>query len=587
MMRTVVLFLLTLTCVLRSTLAVEILRPEEVVPGMKGYGLSVFKGTKAGRFEVVVVGVLHNAMPKQDMILIRMSGADLEKHKVIAGMSGSPIYIDGKLMGALAYGWSFENEPLAGVTPIQNMLAEMKRPVLGPSTIDASVSLGRRSAAPFAFPGAAFAEAGNDSNVPRPLLSPLSLGGFGSAVLQRFASQFRGWGFMPVAAGGASSGALPLRSGDMEPGGPIGVQLIRGDMNATAVGTATYIEGNRILAFGHPFFQGGAVQAPAVLAEVHTIMSSVESSFKMASPIAEIGSMIGDWQSCIVADSKVHSEMIPISIEAENHEMGQTEHYAVEVMKNQMFTPQLVLMAIAQAAGSASGSSQDTTTRISLSAELAPITSGEPSRTIAVANTFFNPAGGILSMDGLMPLLAMFNTPFGSPKVNRIEVKIDAALTRQTADIRRAYIDKSEVRRGETVALHVVLKPFGQPEVTKKISFQVPTTAADTFRNLVVTVLAGGNAPPDSAPPDSLNDFLDVIEKGHQNTDLVALLPTHSDGMEYHGKMLKKLPPSAVGILEDSTVSEMSAAANISQLVEPTSWVLSGQATVRVPIKQE
>ena len=116
---------------------------------------------------------------------------------------------------------------------------------------------------------------------------------------------------MPIAAGGASSGPLPRRSGDMELGGSIGVQLIRGDMSATAVGTATYIEGNRILAFGHPFFQGGSVQAPAVLAEVHTIMSSVESSFKMASPIAEIGSMIGDWQSCIVVDSKVQAPMIP------------------------------------------------------------------------------------------------------------------------------------------------------------------------------------------------------------------------------------------------------------------------------------
>ncbi len=556
---------------------------------MKGYGLSVFKGTKPERFEVEIIGVLHNALPKQDMILIRMSGADLEKHKVIAGMSGSPIYIDGKLIGALAYGWSFENEPLmAGVTPIHNMMAEMKRPVVASSTINASVSLGRRSSisAPFALPGAAFAEAGNDVNVPHPLLTPLSLGGFSSRVLEGFVSKFSRWGIMPIATGGASSGPLPRRSGDMELGGAIGVQLIRGDMSATAVGTATYIEGTRILAFGHPFFQGGSVQAPAVLAEVHTIMSSVESSFKMASPIAEIGSMIGDWQSCIVADSKVQAPMIPVSIDAANRDLGQSEHYGVEVMNNQMFTPQLVLMAIAQAAGSASGSSQDTTTRISVSADLAPTKAGESSRTIAVTNTFFNPAGGILNMDGLMPLLAMFNTPFGSPTVKRVDVKIDAALTRQTADITRAYFGKSEVQRGETVSLKIVLKPFGQPEVTKTIPIEVPA-ATDSLRYLVVTVVAGDSAPPDVAAPDSLDDFLNMIQKGHRNTDLVALLPTHSPGMECHGKMLKKLPPSAVGTLEDSSTEDVSAAADISQLVEPTDWVLSGQATVRVPIRQE
>jgi SpoIVB peptidase S55 len=586
MMRFTLFFLLLLGTV-RSSFAVDTLRPEQLSPGMKGYGLSVFKGTKPERFEVEIIGVLRNALPKQDMILIRMSGEDLEKHKVIAGMSGSPIYIEGKLIGALAYGWTFENDPLAGVTPIHNMVAEMNRPVVGPSTINASVSLGRTSSmsAPFAMPGI-FAQAAGDPGTPRPLLTPLSLGGFSSRVLEQVASKFAGLGMMPIATGGAGAGALPHRSGDMEPGGSIGVQLMRGDMSATAVGTATYIDNNRILAFGHPFFQGGAVQAPAVKAEVHTIMSSLERSFKMASPIAEIGSMVGDWQSCIVADSKVRAQMIPISIDAANRDMGQSEHYDVEVMNNQTFAPQLVLMAIAQAVGAASGSSQDTTVRISVSAELAPVKLGGSSQTIAVTNTFFNAGGGIMNMDGIMPLLAMFNTPFGSPTVKRVDVKVDAVLTRQTADIKRVYFDKSEVQRGETASLKIVLKPFGQPEIIRTIPIEVPA-ATDSLRYLVVTVVAGGNAPPDVAPPDSLGDFLAFLQKGHRNTDLVALLPTHGQGMQYHGKLLKKLPPSVVGILDDSSTGDVDPAADISQLVEPTDWVLSGQATIRVPIRQE
>jgi len=221
MMKTLALLLLSLLGTLHSVLATDTLRPEQLSPGMKGYGLSVFKGTKPERFEVEIIGVLHNALPKQDMILIHLSGADLEKHKVIAGMSGSPVYIDGKLIGALAYGWTFENDPLAGVTPIHNMMAELKLPVVAPSTINASVSLGRTSSisAPFAMPRTAFAQASGDSGAPRALLTPLSLGGFSSRVLEGFASKFAGLGMMPIAAGGAGAGVLPRRSGDMEPGG--------------------------------------------------------------------------------------------------------------------------------------------------------------------------------------------------------------------------------------------------------------------------------------------------------------------------------------------------------------------------------
>jgi hypothetical protein len=588
MIRSLSLCLLCLPGVLRPALAVETLRPEQLQAGMKGYGLSVFQGTKPERFQVEIIGVLKNVMPKQDMILIRMSGADLEKHKVIAGMSGSPIYINDKLIGALAYGWTFENEPLAGVTPIHNMMEQLTRPFVPRSTVMASVSLGRSSSTPamFAPPNAPFSRDAGDFDTPHPLLTPLSFGGFSPRVIERFGSKFTGFGMMPVVAGGAGNGALPRRSGDMEPGGSIGVQLMRGDLNLTAVGTATYIEKNRVLAFGHPFFEGGSVQAPAVLAEVHTIMSSLERSFKLATPIAEIGAMVGDWQSCIVADTKTQARMIPLTIDAVNHDTGQAQHYDVEIMDNQRFTAQLVVVGVAQAVNAASGSSQDTTARISVSADLGPTRAGGSPRTVAVTDTFFEPGGGLLDMEALMPLVAMVNTPFGSPTVKRLAVKVDATLSRQTAEIKRAYFNKSEVERGETVPLAIVLKPFGQPEVTKTIPIQVPS-ATDTMRFLTVSVVAGDVAPTDAAAPDSLDDYLDVIQKGHHNTDLVALMPTSSQGMQYRGKLLKNLPPSVVGILEDSSSGNMTPAADLQQLVEPTDWVLSGQATVRVPIRQE
>jgi len=565
-----------------SARGAETLRPEQLHAGMKGYGLTVFKGTKPDRFVVEVLGVLKNVFPKQDMILIRMSGADLEKTKVIAGMSGSPIYIDGKLIGALAYGWGFENEPLAGVTPIHNMIAQLNPPA-APSDSQSSSSASGRADLRWLQPPAPSpllaASDQNDAATPRPLMTPLSLGGFSPRVIDLMSEKLQRFGLLPTAVGGGGFSEMRQPTTQIEPGSGLGVQLIRGDFNAVAVGTATYVEKNKILAFGHPFFQGGRVEAPAVLAEVHTIMSSLARSFKMATAVGEIGSMIGDWQSCIVADTRVKAKMIPASIEVTNRDTGHHERYLLEMIDNEAFSPMLVEIAITEAIFAASSSSQDTTVRVNLMADL-------PNRTLRVSDTFFNPSGGLVDPDALAPLVSVFNTPFGHTSVKYISVNVDAALTRQTAEIKRAYFSEAEVERGETAALTVVLKPFGQPEVTQAIPIKVPADGS-TMRQLAVTVLAGSNAPPDVAPPDNLNDYLDVIEKQHCSTELVALVPMPGQGLQYRGKLLKRLPASVASVLDDASTSGVAAAADIKQIVAPTDWVLSGRATARVSIRQE
>ncbi len=565
----------------QSVRAIETLRPEQLKPGMKGYGLSVFKGTDPERFEVEILGVLKNTFPKQDMILIQMSGAELEKHKTIAGMSGSPVYIDGKLIGALAYSWAFENDPVAGVTPIHNMMAELDQPPARTTSSSApslSSFVGTKRALPLQ------ANAGLDLSYasPRPMLAPLSLGGLSPRIIDVISERFERLGLLPVAAGGVASDAGSAQkraSARIEPGSALGVALIRGDLSAVAVGTATYVDKNKILAFGHPFFQGGMVQAPAMLAEVHTILSSLARSFKMATAVAEVGAMVGDWQSCIVADTKQTARMIPVTVDVTNHDTGQQRSYAMDVIDNEAFSPFLVEIAIAEAIFTASGSSQDTTVRVALTAELGD-------GIVQVSNTFFNPSGGLIDPWALAPLMEVFSTPFGHPKVKRIAATVDAVQTRQTAEIKRAYFSKSQAERGESAQLNVVLKPFGKPEVTKTIEINVPA-ATDSMRVLAVTVMAGSEAPPDVAPPDSLKDFLEAIQRQHRSTDLVALVQTPSQGLQYRGKLLKKLPPSVLAVLEDSSTAGIATAADIQQLVVPTDWVLSGQATVRVPIRQE
>jgi hypothetical protein len=566
MKRLGVLLVLLLAGAAQPAWALDTLRPEQLKPGMKGHGLSVFRGTEPERFDVEVIGVLHNAFPKQDMILIKLSGANLEKHKVIAGMSGSPIYINDKLIGALAYGWSFQNDPVAGVTPIHNMLAELN-----------SAPTGRMSATA-AVPSSAPATATADFTAPRPLLTPLALGGFSPRVIALIADKLQPLGLLPI-AGGGPAGMTKLPRGRIVPGGAIGVDLVRGDFNATAVGTATYVDKGKVLAFGHPFFLGGRVEAPAVQAEVHTILSSVATSFKLASAVADVGAMVGDWQSCIVADTKVTPSMIPLTVSVANRDTGQAERYEMEILRNESLSALITQFVIVESVFAASSSSQDTTVRIAVRAELAD-------RTLELTNTFFNAQGGLLDPAGLAPLLQMFNTDFGDPTVRRIDVTVEAALTRRTAEIRRAYFSKSEVERGEHLPLHVVLKPFGRPEVTQTFTVDVPA-ATDSMRWLTVTVVAGGDAPADVAPPETLDDFLDALQKQHRTTDLVALIQSPTQGLQYRGKLLKNLPASVRVVLDDSSNAGVINAADMQQLVLPTDWVLSGLATVRVPIRQE
>ncbi len=570
------LILLGLCGVVAGASAVETLRPEQLHRGMKGYGLSVFQGTEPQRFEVEILGVLPNVFPKQDMILIRMSGANLEQHKVIAGMSGSPIYVDDKLIGALAYGWEFENEPLAGVTPIHNMLAELNQPVGDkPGTVTIRSSLENAAPldseiSPFGSPAAYAA--------PQPLLTPLSVGGFSPLVLETFGGTWQRLGLLPVAAGGGASGAK-LPRGTIVPGGAIGVELIRGDLSAVAVGTAAYVAGKRILAFGHPFFQSGQWRAPAVLADVQTIMSSALRSFKMATARARIGSLIGDWQSCIVADTAVDAPMIPVAIDTSNRETGQQQTYHVEVVDNQKLSPALVQMAIVEAITAASGSSQDTTVHVGMEVELAD-------RTMKLADTFFNPAGGLVNAAALRPLASVFNTPFGNPQVKRIRVNVTAVQARQTALIKGAYFSKSEAEHGERIPLNVVLQPFGKPEQTMTIPIKVPA-ATDSLRTLSVLVLPGATAPADAAPPDSVGTFLDALQKQHRQTDLVVLVQSPGQGLQYRGRLLKNLPVSAINVLDDFSSRDITGITDVQQIVVPTAWVLSGVAATRVPIREE
>src|SRR5215831_2499543 len=338
----------------------EILPVDQIVPGMKGYGVTdLGDGQGVQRFDVEIIGLLKRYTPRQDLVLGRVSGAGLENAGIIAGMSGSPIYVEGKLVGALAYGWPFSKDPICGITPIQSML-DIRHVPAGPpvpiggstgsatstSALLSALAAGRFSdrleslLAPLRLPAAGEAT---------PLPLPVSFGGT-SAPGELFSrvAQAAGWMAVPSGASGAGAGASAepsSSSGTMRPGSAIAAQLLSGDMDLSATGTVTWVEGNSVLAFGHPFLSMGPVSMPMARAEVLTVLPSVYRSFKFAATGPVLGSISQDRSTGILGSFGARAPMVPITVRISS-DLIPSQVYHFKAVHNSMLTPILSAIAI-------------------------------------------------------------------------------------------------------------------------------------------------------------------------------------------------------------------------------------------------
>src|SRR5712692_5595544 len=324
---------------------IQILPIEKITPGMKGYGVSdLGDGRGIQRFEVEVLGVLKRYAPRQDLILARVSGAGLETSGIIAGMSGSPIYIEDKLVGALAYGWPFSKDPICGITPIQSMLDIRHAPAAPPVPIGGSAAQTTALLASFAQGhfSERFAELLRPFNAPAggdatPLPLPVSFGGaIGPGRLFERVAESAGW--MAVPSGAAAPAAASPEATALRPGSAVAAQLLSGDMDLSATGTVTWVEGNALLAFGHPFLSMGPVSMPMARAEVLTVLPSVFRSFKFAATGPVLGSISQDRSTGILGSFGARAPMVPITVRISSDQVPlQTYHF--QAVHNSMLTP--------------------------------------------------------------------------------------------------------------------------------------------------------------------------------------------------------------------------------------------------------
>ncbi|MGH9317644.1 MAG: SpoIVB peptidase S55 domain-containing protein [Thermoanaerobaculia bacterium] len=581
----------------------EILPEEKVVPGMKGYGVTdLGDGKGIQRFDVEILGLLKRFAPRQDLILARVSGAGLENSGIIAGMSGSPVYVDGKLVGALAYGWPFSKEPVCGITPIQSMLDIRHAPAAPPVPIGGSAASTARLVSAFAQGRFAerlddiwrpLREASGDSPAALPL--PVSLAGEWTAG-SLFGRLAKAAGWMAVPSG-VSSGraALAVPRGSSEappaerllPGSAVATELLSGDMDLSATGTVTWVEGNSVLAFGHPFLSMGPVSMPMARAEVLTVLPSIFRSFKFVATGSVLGSITQDRSSGILGTFGTRAPMVPITVRISSEQTpAQTYHF--EAVHNSMLTPILAAIAIDNV--------------------LTTLEKRQGERTLVWKSTIRTPGrsvrwdsvfSGLAAREEAIASLALLTSylmanEFRDLTILGIDTDISHSDRLQSARITHVEAQKERVRPGEEVPVWVDLVDFRGGSRRVVMNLRV---APDTPPGPLTVFVGDGSAataydlallPSD---PQSLDQVLDFLARIRPVNSLNLLAYRRAPGAVVAGETLAALPPSVTAILRDrgpgeGTTPELSYARLQSESIEQPIPV-SGSVRLRIEVVPE
>ena len=554
-----------------------ILPLSEVKPGMVGEARTVFQGTVPEAFKVRVVSILRNFLPKQDVILVRAEDPRLEASGIAAGMSGSPVYVEGKLMGAIAYGWSFAKEPLAGVTPIESMLAEHERADRPPPDPYQAQSLEPAAQEP-ARPGPAEAP----TLRLQPVAIPLSVTGASDASLAYLGEELQPFGLHPVRAGGAGekvAAGTPSPKA-LIPGAAVGVALMQGDMTTTAMGTLTYTDGKQVLAFGHPMMGIGAVNLPMVLGEIHAIIPSLASSLKMSSPIGEIGTITDDSKSGIVGTIGGHAGTVPVLVKVTSKGVSKPP-FKVAIARHRRLTPMLATMAVSTALGEAvldvTDMVADVTTRLSVRG-FAPI----ELRDQIFSNDSLAPR--VLAMShGMRALGDLLANPFAPAVVEKIEVDARVEFRADSAEIVALSAPGDRVRAGARLPLRVTLRPYAGAELTQTLDVDVPQALAG--RTVKIEVAGGAQVKPEVPRAEDLRGFIENLHAYYPASSTVVSLTTRDDGAALRGRLIRNLPASALDTLKPASQTRRADSFHvIKRTAFPGSRPITGRQEITVQV---
>jgi hypothetical protein len=542
---------------------------DELRPGIVGIGKTVFEGDRLEDFQVRILGVLRNVIgPRRNLILAKLEGGPLAQTGVIAGMSGSPVYIDGRLVGAVSYSLGqFPKEAIAGITPIDEMkeAATLPAPRRQAARMDLQVPLspdGLRTSLREAFSWLRpFAD--NPSNVQvlggaavsptlstmlRPIATPLTFGGFDPTVIDPVVGALADAGFVPLTVGAGQEPAVdnppPLRPGD-----PVGVALMTGDLSFGATGTVTEIDGDRVYAFGHPFYGLGPTQFPMTRAYVHTLLPSLLTSSKIASTGEVIGTVRQDRATAIAGTLGPGPALIPVKL-ALTSERGVQKTFNMAMVNDQLLTPLLAYLSILNTLSSYERQNGAASYVVRGTATVKKYGS------IAFEDLFSGdqPSAGAAAYV-VAPLNFLLRNAFEDVEFEGLNLEIDASEQPRQATLERAWIDGSRLRPGASVDLKVLLRTYRGEEITRSLQVQIPPNARGTVQIMVTdgNRLAQIEARERQMQPlqtSGLPQMIRVLNSARKNNRLYVRLVSPDGGAVVKGESLASLPASVLAVME-------------------------------------
>lgn len=555
------------------------IRASEVKPGMRGTARSVFRGVEITEFGVEVLGIIPKTNLGGDLVLIRvLDGPVVERGcGIIGGMSGSPVTIDGRLLGAVAYTWSFEKEPIGGVTPIESMLDAYVDPKEAEQTAAQPVPLhGRQlTRARIAAPGEtqAFADPRTINMVPVGLMT---CAGLGRQTFGDFAELMQGYGIEPVQGPGGMAEAVET---ELAPGSAVSVDLVRGDFEISMIGTVTYRSGDSILAFGHPMMQLGPVDVPMATAYIHEFIPTYNRTDKLGSTMEVVGALRSDGAWSVGGLVGPAAETVPIDITVTDETTGRKRAYHCDAAKEKTLTQAMVSASIGSALEAGFRPSGEGTAQVSFEVE------GDRGARVRRHNTHWDQGSvaAACTREIGTTLYVLRQNPFEPQGPARVTVDISVSAENRAASIEEVYTDETVAKAGEKLTVHVVLRPWDGQPFEKVIELPLPDDLergqmrlgicggeyAYTMRNRLGLLL------PDF---DDLPSLLQDIEKTEYNNQLFVAAALPNDGLGVGKYLLHRLPSSISGILGSSRTTNLSGGKEeVSKLLD-CDYVVLGQA---------
>jgi hypothetical protein len=558
---------------------------------MRGVAYTVFQGTKPESMDVEVLGVLKNANgPKGDVILIRLGGAKAEYTGVVAGMSGSPVYLDGKLAGALAFRiGEFSKEPIAGVTPIAEMLeisALDRNPASAPIEATSAARTPNKTASP-GIPSQNLANQ-NFANYLQPIEAPLVFNGFSEDTVKRFASQFSAAGIVPVMGAGSVSDAKQPEP--IEPGSAVSAILVRGDMDIAATCTVTYMDAQRLLACGHPLMQFGMVDLPMTKAQVLATLPSPLNAFKIVNATEPVGAFVQDRHNGILGEFGRKPEMIPVTLTIHGESADKQFHY--EVLNNAHLSPIAMMATVFNALHGVNEYGEETTYRMNGHISV----DGYPDLTMH--NMFAAADGG--QPGAMLAALSLgdrfsriFDNPYSVPAIHGVQLDFDIVRERRWARLESARTDITEARPGDDIAIEAMLRPYRGEGVVQHIPIHIPTsTSKGPLRILVSdgdTLDRFRRGSPLLGRKLDLAATIAYLNKEHVNNRVyVSLLEADPEAM-IADKVMPTLPLSIMNVMDGMRGTQDMQVSSESSVNEaatgPLDYVVAGAQVLTINIK--